>query len=43
MARAMATINNLVLGIFAKQGYDNIPKARRFYDANFDQALSLLC
>jgi predicted transposase YbfD/YdcC len=41
--RAMAAINNLVIGILARQAYDNFAKARRWYDAHPAQALSLIC
>ena len=40
-ARAMAVLNNLVLGLLRNHhGY--LPDARRYYAAHFDQAVSLL-
>jgi len=41
--RAMAVINNLLLGLLARQGHTNVPKARRYYAAHLDQALQLIC
>jgi predicted transposase YbfD/YdcC len=42
-AQAMACINNLVLGILAKhQRFPFLPSARRFFDANPLEALSLI-
>jgi predicted transposase YbfD/YdcC len=42
-ARAMATINNLVVGLFKHLGFDNHASARRFFDAKPDEAFALLC
>jgi predicted transposase YbfD/YdcC len=42
-ARAMATINNLVVGLFKHLGFDNHAQARRFFDANPGKALALIC
>lgn len=43
LAHAMATINNLVIGLFCQQSqFDFLPSARRFYDANSNQAFGLL-
>ena len=36
----MAIINNLVIGLALKQGFTFLPTARRFFNANFDAALS---
>jgi predicted transposase YbfD/YdcC len=38
----MAALNNLVLGILRRTGETNLPHARRYYDAHFDQAAKLL-
>ena len=38
----MAALNTLVLGILRRTGETNMPKARRYYDAHFDQAAQLL-
>jgi predicted transposase YbfD/YdcC len=38
----MAALNNLVIGILRRTGETNIPHARRYYDAHFDQAAQLL-
>lgn len=43
VARAMAAINNLVVSLFAWHGYHNYAQARRFFDAQPDEALALLC
>ena len=40
--RAMAIINNLVLGLLLRQGHTNIPRARRYYDAHPVDALRLV-
>ena len=43
LAHAMATINNLVIGLFCQQAqFDFLPSARRFYDANPNEAFDLL-
>ncbi len=42
-ARVMACLNNLVLGLLiGRQKYRYLPVARRFYNANFSEALSLV-
>jgi predicted transposase YbfD/YdcC len=41
-ARAMAVLNNLVLGLVRRNGADNIPDARRYYAANLDEAVALV-
>jgi len=40
--RAMAVINNLVIGLLARQGYENYASARRWYDAHPTDALDLI-
>jgi predicted transposase YbfD/YdcC len=40
--RAMAAINNLVIGMLAFQRYANFAKARRWYDAHPSEALTLI-
>lgn len=42
MGRAMAIINNLVIGLLNSQGFDNHPHARRIFDACPDKALALI-
>ena len=39
---AMATLNNLVIGLTIGHKWTNLAKARRYYDAHPDQALQLL-
>ncbi len=41
-AHTMSIINNIVLAIIAKAGYDYVPVARRYFAAHPDQAFSLL-
>lgn len=41
-ARAMAVLNNLVLGLLRRTGVDNVPDARRYYAANLDEAAALI-
>jgi predicted transposase YbfD/YdcC len=41
-AHAMALLNNLVLGLILRQGYHNVPRARRYYDAHPQAALKLV-
>ena len=43
MGRAMAIINNLVIGLLNRQGFGNHAHARRIFDACPDQALALIC
>lgn len=40
--RVLAVLNNLTIGILRKTGWENIAKARRYYDALIDKALSLI-
>jgi predicted transposase YbfD/YdcC len=41
-AHAMAVINNVVLGLFARLGYVSAPEARRHFAAHFDEAVNLV-
>ena len=41
-AHAMATINNLVLGLLLRRGVTNVPAARRYYAAHLNEALRLI-
>jgi predicted transposase YbfD/YdcC len=41
-ARTMATLNNLVLALILRQGYTNVPEARRRYAAHPLEALQLI-
>lgn len=40
--RMMAAINNLVLGLLLRRGVTNVPAARRYYEANWHEALQLI-
>lgn len=40
--RVLATLNNLTIGILRKLGWENIAKARRYFNAQIDEALSLI-
>lgn len=40
--RAMALLNNLILGLLARLGYRNVPEARRYYAAHLEQAVRLV-
>ena len=40
--QALATINNLVLGLFAWLGYTSAPEARRHFAAHLDQSVNLV-
>ncbi len=40
--RVLAVLNNLTIGILRKIGWENIAKARRYYDALIDEALNLI-
>ena len=42
LAQALATINNLIIGLTALAGWTYLPKARRYYDGNVDEALDLI-
>jgi len=41
-AQAMAVINNLILGLLRHCSFETVPDARRYYDANLDQAVALI-
>lgn len=41
-AHALAIINNLVLGLLLRQGVQNVPQARRHYDAHPEKAFRLV-
>lgn len=41
-ARAMAVLNNLVLGLLRRSGADNVPDVRRYYAAHLDEAAALV-
>jgi predicted transposase YbfD/YdcC len=41
-ARMMAATNNLALGLLLRQGVANVPDARRWYDANPEDATTLV-
>jgi predicted transposase YbfD/YdcC len=41
-ARAMAVLNNLVLGLLRRTGVENLPDARRYYAANLEEAATLI-
>jgi len=41
-AHIMSIINNIILGLFAKSGYQFVPSARRYFAANLEQAFDLL-
>jgi predicted transposase YbfD/YdcC len=41
-AHALAVINNLVLGLFARLGYASAPEARRHFAAHPDEAVNLI-
>jgi len=40
--RILATVNNLVIGLIKRAGYDNSAKARRHYDGRLNEAFGLL-
>lgn len=40
--RVLAVLNNLTIGILRKLGWENIAKARRYYNALIDEALRLI-
>ena len=42
LAQAMATLNNLVIGLVSQHGWRYLPEARRHYDANPKAALAAL-
>jgi predicted transposase YbfD/YdcC len=39
---ALAVVNNLVLGLFARLGYTSAPEARRHFAAHLDEAVNLI-
>jgi len=41
-AHIMSIINNIILGLIAKSGYQFVPSARRYLAANLDDAFNLL-
>jgi predicted transposase YbfD/YdcC len=41
-AHVMAILNNLVLGLLRRQGFDTVPDARRYYAAHLDEAVHLV-
>jgi predicted transposase YbfD/YdcC len=41
-AHIMSIINNIVLALIAKTGYEFVPSARRYFAANLDEAFKLL-
>jgi predicted transposase YbfD/YdcC len=41
-AQVLAIVNNLVIALVKRQGYDNLAAARRYYNAAPEQALQLL-
>ena len=40
--RVLAVLNNLTIGILRKLGWENIAKARRYFNAQIDEALNLI-
>ncbi len=42
LGEALAILNNLVIGLTLQHGWHNLPAARRYYDANWTEALNLL-
>jgi hypothetical protein len=38
----MAAINNLVLGLLRKTGFETLPDARRYYAINLPDAIALV-
>ena len=40
--RVQAVLNNLTIGILRKLGWENIAKARRYFNARIDEALNLI-
>ncbi len=41
-AHAMAVVNNLVLGLFARLGYTSAPEARRHFAAHLDESVNVV-
>lgn len=40
--RVLATFNNLTIGVLRQRGWENIAKARRYFEARIEEALNLL-
>ncbi len=40
--RVMVVLNNLTIGVLRKLGWENIAKARRYFNAQIDEALNLV-
>lgn len=40
--RVLAVLNNLTIGILRKLGWENIAKARRYFNAQIDEAIKLI-
>jgi predicted transposase YbfD/YdcC len=40
--RILATVNNLVIGLIKRAGFDNAARARRYYDGHLEEAFGLL-
>jgi len=38
----MAIVNNLVIGLSIQHGFENLAKARRFFNAKFERALEFI-
>lgn len=43
MGRSMAIINNLVIALLKRKGFNNLAHAQRAFDANLAYAVSLIC
>jgi predicted transposase YbfD/YdcC len=41
-SHALATLNNLILGVVLRLGWTNLAEARRYFDARFDQAKKVI-
>jgi hypothetical protein len=41
LARAIAIVNNFLIGLVQKLGYGNLPSARRYFDARIAQQLAV--
>ena len=40
--RVLAILNNLTIGVLRKLGWENIAKARRYFNSQIDEALNLI-
>ena len=40
--RILAIVNNPVIGLIKRAGFDNATRARRYYDGHLDEAFGLL-